>query len=324
MDHIDLEHPVLDSEMSVSDSESGTTSAFPREVDFLGDEVVRLDDEDINHAFVKKIFLSGMGSLGEHTTVVAIHRNSHSSFSARARLQAFRIYSEAMVKKCGANTNMKYGWYGTSKDGVCGILRHGFGQCETPEGGGLYGSGIYLSPADSSIDSVVSSVIDENGLRHVLLCRVILGNTEEVCPGSKQFHPSSEEFDSGVDNQLAPKRYIVWSTHMNTHILVDYIISFRIPSCPKGFPEPVRRPSSAWMPFPKLISFLSRFLPPAAISLIKRYHSDHLKKKITREYLIQRVRQIAGDKLLIEAIRYSRAKQQPKAMVSTPCNHKGL
>lgn len=75
----------------------------------------------------------------------------------------------------------------------------------------------------------MSSILDENGLRHVLLCRVILGNMEEVRPGSKQFYSSSEEFDSGVDNLIDPRRYIIWSTHLNTHILPEYIISFWAP-----------------------------------------------------------------------------------------------
>ena len=61
-----------------------------------------------------------------------------------------------------------------------------------------------------------------------------MGNKELVHPGSEQCHPSSDEFDSGVDNLVAPKKYIVWSTHMNTHILPEYIISFRVPSSLNG------------------------------------------------------------------------------------------
>lgn len=82
--------------------------------------------------------------------------------------------------------------------------------------------------------SVEGSNADEDGLRHLLLCRVILGRLEVVHPGSEQYHPSSEEFDSGVDNPFAPKKYIVWSTYMNTHILPEYVISFRAPTCLKG------------------------------------------------------------------------------------------
>ncbi|XP_058088232.1 probable inactive poly [ADP-ribose] polymerase SRO2 [Magnolia sinica] len=303
---------IHDQEALVSDSESCTTSPFPRKFDCLGDGQILLEEGDKDYSFVKRIFLAGMGSLAKNTSVEAIHRNQHSSFLGKSRLQTFRIYSEAMMKKCGDNINMRFAWYGASKDDICGILQHGFGQYETPENGGLYGYGLYLSPAGSSVNSVASSNADENGLRHVLFCRVILGNLEEVLPGSRQFHPSSEEFDSGVDNQSSPKKYIVWSTHMNTHILPEYTISFRLPSLTtRGFRrtrEPLRKPSSAWMPFPKLITMLSGSLPSSTISLIKRHHNDYMEKKITREYLIQRVRQLAGDKLLVAAIRSFRGK----------------
>lgn len=73
--------------------------------------------------------------------------------------------------------------------------------------------------------------MDRDGLRHLLLCRVILGKPELVHPGSEQFHPISEDFDSGVDSLSSPKKYIVWSTHMNTHVLPEYVVSFRAPCC---------------------------------------------------------------------------------------------
>lgn len=67
-----------------------------------------------------------------------------------------------------------------------------------------------------------------------MLCRVILGKSELVSPGSEQSHPSSEQYDSGVDDLSSPTRYIVWSTHMNTHVLPEYIISLRAPCCLRG------------------------------------------------------------------------------------------
>lgn len=79
-----------------------------------------------------------------------------------------------------------------------------------------------------------NSLLDKEGMQHMLLCRVILGNQEEVHPGSDQCHPSSVEFDSGVDSLLVPKKFIFWSTNMNTHILPEYIISFKAPSSVKG------------------------------------------------------------------------------------------
>ncbi|KAF8390418.1 hypothetical protein HHK36_024944 [Tetracentron sinense] len=298
-----------DQEPLASDCESCTSDASPEQFGVLGGTgMVRLEEGDREHNTIKQKFVSGMGSLGKHSTVVNIHRNSYSGFTGQARLQSFRIFSEAVSTKCGGNANIKYAWYGDSEDGICKIFSHGFSQCGNI---GIYGFGIYLTPESSCIDGLKSSILDKNGLRHLLLCRVILGNMEEIHPGSQQFHPSSELFDSGVDNLLAPRRYIVWTTHMNTHILPEYVISFRAPPCLEGFQrmhEPVLKPTSPWMPFPTLISVLSKFLPPRTIGLISKYHSDYLEKKIARQHLIQQMRLIVGDKLLISIIKSFRGK----------------
>lgn len=60
----------------------------------------------------------------------------------------------------------------------------------------------------------------------MLLCRVILGNTEIIEASSKQFQPTCQDFDSGVDNYLAPKTYIIWPSYMNSHILPNFLVSF--------------------------------------------------------------------------------------------------
>ena len=82
--------------------------------------------------------------------------------------------------------------------------------------------------------SVKSSVVDEDGLRHLLLCRVILGKTEVVPRGSYQCRSSSQEFGSGVDDLSNPKEYVIWCNQINTHVLPEYVLSFRFPSPLKG------------------------------------------------------------------------------------------
>lgn len=72
--------------------------------------------------------------------------------------------------------------------------------------------------------------IDEDGLQHIILCKVIMGRTEQVCHGSQQFHPSDVEFDTGVDDIENPQRCIVWATHINTHVLPQYIVTFKVSS----------------------------------------------------------------------------------------------
>lgn len=87
--------------------------------------------------------------------------------------------------------------------------------------------------------SALYSDVDENGEQYMLLCKVIMGRTEQVHPGSEQFHPSNEEYDTGVDDLGNPRRYIVWSTHMNTHILPHFVISFKLEHSLRGeLPDP--------------------------------------------------------------------------------------
>ena len=78
--------------------------------------------------------------------------------------------------------------------------------------------------------SVKRCVADKDGVRHLLLCRVILGRSELVHPCAEQCNPSCEDYDSGVDSFSEPKKYIIWSSRMNTHVLPAYVISFRVPS----------------------------------------------------------------------------------------------
>ncbi|KAF7806086.1 putative inactive poly [ADP-ribose] polymerase SRO5 [Senna tora] len=317
-DHVKVENSICgettsNEETAVSDCESGVSGSYCVQQHHLFDEgFVRLAEGDRVHDLVRTRFIRSLGMLGERTEVVAIHRNACSSVMAQARIQSFQVYMRAEEKRRHGNANVKYAWYGTSgKEEIGVIISHGFGHGgKSQNNNGLFGSALYLSPDDSPLESVKSSTVDEDGIRHLLLCRVILGKPELVHPGSDQRYPSSEEYDSGVDSLSAPKKYIIWCARMNTHILPEYVISFKVPSM-KGlvkFEETFRKPSSPWMPFPTLISVLSKFLPPPTIALISKFHKDHREKKISREELVQKVRQIAGDKLLIAVIKSFRSK----------------
>lgn len=76
--------------------------------------------------------------------------------------------------------------------------------------------------------------VDENGVRHMLFCRVIMGNMELIHRGSKQFHPGSKEYDSGVDDLQDPKNYIIWNMNMNTHLYPEFVVSFKVSSNTEG------------------------------------------------------------------------------------------
>lgn len=56
---------------------------------------------------------------------------------------------------------------------------------------------------------------------------------EEIPLGSNQFRPSSEKYESGVDDLSNPKTYVIWDAYRNSHIFPEYIISFQSP-CLRG------------------------------------------------------------------------------------------
>ncbi|KAE8698906.1 Kinase superfamily protein [Hibiscus syriacus] len=199
---------------------------------FLKSDLIKLHESSTEYLIITKAFFSGMEeNLSKMIQIVAIHKISHSSLPAKGRAENFQILKKAVAGKCGGDANIKYTWYSGSRDEICEIVMHGFSwYSKTAENQYRCRNSVYLSAAKFSFDSVLSSKVDDTGLRHLLLCRVILGMQEVVtgdCNG--RFHPSSPEFDSGVDDLSTPRKYIIWSTSMNSHILPCYIISFEAP-----------------------------------------------------------------------------------------------
>ncbi|KAI4303851.1 hypothetical protein MLD38_039440 [Melastoma candidum] len=293
----------------VSDSESGVCGS-----PFLLPGANELRDDDGAYGVIVSGLLSRLGPLAPLAKVVSVR----SGISASARVQAFRVFEQAVIRKRGgdARENVRFGWYAaTSMEEVDKVFEYGFGWSGKPgsnDNNGLYGVGVYFAPVELPLESLKCAPMDRDGLRYLLLCRIIVGNSELVLPGSDQRHPSSKQFDSGVDNLASPKKYIVWSTHLNTHVLPEYTVTLRAPCCLRGFfkqPESPPRPTSPWMPFPILIAELSKTLPANTMRVISKYHNDHRDRKVSRNEFIQKLRQLAGDRLLISVIKTFRSKQ---------------
>ncbi|XAR48067.1 hypothetical protein NMG60_11030775 [Bertholletia excelsa] len=269
-------------EDAIVDADSEVDSGFEPLRLFTGIGMTRVDGENDEYEKIKVCFLKGMGERAKEIDFVAIHKNPYSSLTGKARVETFRIFSEAVAKQRGGGANTRYAWYGGSQEEISQIIKYGFSR-------------LSLSP------------MDDNGLRHMLLCRVILGNMEVISPRSTQSQPSSEDFDSGVDNLSSPRRYIIWSAYMNSHIFANYIVSFKAPTPPIGGLGRVQthlvKPKSPFMEFPRLLSFLSNFLPRSKMILIQKYYADYNEKKVSRFAFIQKLRQLAGDRLLMILIR---------------------
>ncbi|KAF3782017.1 putative inactive poly ADP-ribose polymerase [Nymphaea thermarum] len=322
--------------------------------DLSGNHLIDLEKDDIRYKAVKSIFLAGMDKNSKDAQVTSIRAISHATFSAKDRWNIFDMHCKAISKKHGGHYDIKRAWYGASKEVIAGVARYGFVHLETIKYGLSYGTGIYLTPVEHAIRSAVCSDVDQNGIKHMILCRVLLGNAEQVKPGSEQFYPSSEEFDSGVDNKEKPGLYVMWGTHMNTHIFPEFVVSFKVPPPLQEFWDgynwkkgsirrsrrptaplhdriqkasalkqpaqvqsreafnkmlvPSKGPTSSWMPFSQLITVLASLLPSSSVSTIRRLYGEYRAGKITRDNFVRQLRQVAGDKPIVAAIRFAQSK----------------
>ncbi|KAK2438362.1 putative inactive poly [ADP-ribose] polymerase SRO2 [Trifolium repens] len=266
-----------------------------------------VEEESGEYQYIKKGFLKGMGFMMHATNIIAIHKNNVSSnLTKQARLDSFHIFSKAVSIKCGGDANVRFAWYGGSLDELMNIVSFGFTGCnihvDEDNGGESHGVGISLSSANFSIDSAMSSVADENGLRHVLLCRVILGRVENVPADSKQSQPSCKHYDTGVDDISSPKKHIIWTAFMNSYIHPDYILSFKYNYITGPEIFGTVKPRSEYVLFPNLVAKVSNHLKPSQMSLLLKSYRIYQEQNITRELWISKVRKIVGDRLLHSVI----------------------
>eukprot|EP00262_Sarcandra_glabra_P017251 TRINITY_DN583_c0_g1_i2.p1 TRINITY_DN583_c0_g1~~TRINITY_DN583_c0_g1_i2.p1 ORF type:complete len:542 (+),score=71.28 TRINITY_DN583_c0_g1_i2:125-1750(+) len=319
-------------------AENGVPSVNDFSSEPLCENLVRLEGGSGDYVAVENVFISGLGTFVSPNNVVGIYRYFPRSRAELERLQLFEEQIE-ITKKCRGDANVLQGWYGSSREAIVGILLHGIWRSGEPLNGVAYGTGIYLAPEKCSHLSVNYSDIDENGVQHAVLCRIIMGKMEQVKPGSDQFRPTCEDFDSGVDDIANPMHYVIWNAHMNTHIHPEFVVSFKLPlsvreylaglKCnqsksdvtadnqqttstvhlvkdgqhPTHMSKAVKMPTSAWLPFSVLFTAIQKSMSPAAKDLLDCHYSDFKSKKITREELIKQLRLLAGDDLLISTLK---------------------
>ncbi|XP_056174518.1 inactive poly [ADP-ribose] polymerase RCD1-like isoform X1 [Syzygium oleosum] len=200
-----------------------------KQVEVEVDSRIKLDGGKLDSETVRKMFLTGMGP-----NVVDI-RNMYccSSEPIRDRLDLFQKQIEITEKRRGS-ANIKYAWLAVPNAVLPTLMAYGLGNCGALITKPTYGIGVQLAAANCIQISANNCDVDENGVRHMVLCRVIMGNMEVVHPGSTQCYPSGEGFDNGVDDLQNPTRYVVWTMNMNTHIYPEYVISFKVTLKPEG------------------------------------------------------------------------------------------
>lgn len=289
---------------------------------------------------VQKQFLSGMGPFARPDNIRCIHQHVPKDSKGQKRKETFERLIKLTEEEHG-NANVKYAWFGASKLETVGVLVHGFGCFGRPTEGVL-GTGLYLMPEGRAFASVNHCDVDEKGMQYLILCRVILGNMEQVHPGSKQYFPSSGDYDSGVDDLSDPKCYVVWPSHLSTYINPEYFVSFKLEPHVQEYlsdlkdiryhlvtipasdysalhhvtSEQVKPPTSPWVPFAVLFEAVRAHVPPLAMELLLYHHEELKNKVISREELVKKIRVLIGDQLLIYVL--NKFKRDPSSWYEDP------
>uniref|UniRef100_A0ACD5U3H5 Uncharacterized protein n=1 Tax=Avena sativa TaxID=4498 RepID=A0ACD5U3H5_AVESA len=178
---------------------------------------------------VQKMLLQGMGTVIGSKDIVGICRTPFMNNCKEDRYDLFQKQVE-FTKCLHGSANVRYAWLPCSKETVDEMMRNGILQVKKPVKCPPYGAGTILAPANCSINCVNYSDVDENGIVHMMLCRVVMGNVEIVHHGSKQHQPSNEYFDSGVDDLKNPQHYVVWDMNLNSHVYSEFVVTIKLPS----------------------------------------------------------------------------------------------
>eukprot|EP00475_Leptophrys_vorax_P007286 TRINITY_DN14609_c0_g1_i2.p1 TRINITY_DN14609_c0_g1~~TRINITY_DN14609_c0_g1_i2.p1 ORF type:complete len:484 (-),score=1.05 TRINITY_DN14609_c0_g1_i2:172-1623(-) len=123
--------------------------------------------------------------------------------------------------------NVQLAWHGAPRIALDRIVNDGFSLSLVSRNGRLFGDGVYLAPERRAYTSAEFAVADNEGRKHMLLCRVALGSMEPIPFGSSQRRPSSLRYDTGVDNVADPSRYVVWEEDVNDLVVPTHLVSFR-------------------------------------------------------------------------------------------------
>ncbi|XP_061343034.1 inactive poly [ADP-ribose] polymerase RCD1-like [Gastrolobium bilobum] len=285
---------------------------------------------------VQKMFLKGMSSFGSTgTDIVEIYRCSGSSM--QVRLELFQKQAE-ITKKIHGDANVQYAWLASSKGELSTMMEYGLGHCRLSVSKCIYGIGVHLAAVTCPDASARYCDVDENGILHLVFCRVILGNVELLRPGTGQFHPSSCEYDNGVDDIECPRYYTIWNMNMNTHIYPEFVVSFKasldaegqfcgsesknnvsgvnmVIRGPRGLLQSdsstvdtgkaasvvastPKAPKSPWMPLPMVFAAIRNKVPPKDMGLIITHYGQFKSKQISRDDFVRKLRLIVGDTLL--------------------------
>ncbi|EEF52202.1 conserved hypothetical protein [Ricinus communis] len=228
----------------------------------------------------------------------------------KARFSAFEKQIEVTetAPDKGGLARAIYAWYGASVKDVESVLVHGFGLCSKVYGPDSYGVDVYLSPVGLPYISAKLAEVDENGEKHIVRCRLILGNVEQVKAASQQDRPSSRFFDTGADDTVNPKWYVVWPCNMSRHIIPVCVVSFKYSLQYLHDKCQLKGLSGTRYSLEKLISKMRNSLPLTKLREVETLCNTFRAGKLARDMLVKPMRLAAGDEVLLSTIKEIQAE----------------
>ncbi|XP_057444024.1 inactive poly [ADP-ribose] polymerase RCD1-like [Lotus japonicus] len=206
--------------------------AFEKNQELLFASCAECVHEKIDLHYVQELFRNGMSSFGSTDfEIVETYRCSGSSMPARFEL--FRMQAK-IIKELHGDANVRYAWLPFNKGELSKMMEYGLGHCPLRATKCSYGIGVHLAAVTCPYASARYYDTDENGVRHLVLCRVIMGKMELLQPctststNNGQFQPNNFKYDNGVDDIQCPRNYTVWNVNINTHIYPEFVVSFKV------------------------------------------------------------------------------------------------
>ncbi|XVF81771.1 hypothetical protein PTKIN_Ptkin15bG0183300 [Pterospermum kingtungense] len=229
----------------------------------------------------------------------------------KTRFEAFQNQIE-IDRKARGKPNVVYAWFGGSTAIVDRVLTNGFGVPANVLPTDVLGIGVYLSPLRHLSAKLADS--DDNGIKHLIFCRVELGNLEKLEGSSQQYEPSRVEFDTGCDDPNNPNWYVVWAADANRRIHPECIVSFSI-SGDLGtsllfLPLFLKKNFLVDQPgvgvnyaLEELFSKIENSLHPIQVQELCFLYDSFQDDKLSEDDFISRLRKMVGDEVLCSAIR---------------------
>ncbi|XP_017974485.1 PREDICTED: probable inactive poly [ADP-ribose] polymerase SRO1 [Theobroma cacao] len=177
--------------------------------------------------FLLKLFLSEE-EITESIIIRLIELHRRERHSDKARLKVFQKHI-GITKGVRGTSNVVYAWYGALTKVVENVVAHGFRLPSKVPATNDCRVGVYLPPFGlPQLSAEMAGVTDDNGVKHVILCMVLLENVKKLEARSKQHNTSSVDFDISFDDPKNPKWYLLWSINANMHILSECVIGFKL------------------------------------------------------------------------------------------------